>query len=269
MAEALVDPQQVALVTGASGGIGGAIARRLVEQGFYVHGVTSKEDKAAGFLESIGGEAKGRAHVLDLAQLGKVNKWCQDTFTGAAPNVVVHAAGIIEDAFLFDRKPLTEAEIKTTELVMAVNALAPWVIERNFGMRRRKQGGAVLFVSSMSFHEGNPKQSRYAMSKGAMEGLERVASRELGGDEPDNARVNAIAYGPVNTEMWRQVPKGTREKVEAEMANKRAFTEDEAAAAAMDILVGGYSNQNGSTFLLDGGLLAKLGVTNSAFIRLG
>jgi len=268
MAEVLVDPK-MALVTGASGGIGEAISQALVAQDFFVHGVSSKPAKSAKFLESIGGESHGLGHVVDLANPYEVNKWSQGAFPDAAPGIVIHAAGITYDRFLFDRKPLTPEDIDEVTRVMNVNAIAPYIIESNFGQRRRKGGGAVLHLSSISYHEGNPKQGPYAMSKGALEGLMRVGSHELGGNEADNARINALALGPVNTDMWNEVPASTRRKVEAEMRLKRAFTPGEAAEAAMQVLFGTYREANGMTFVFDGGLLQKLGVSSTSLMHIG
>lgn len=267
MSEALVDPG-MALITGASGEIGGAVALRLVEQGFYVHGVSSSEKGAKAFQNTIGGSKNGIGHALDLANLNSVNEWCRDTFTGAAPGVVVHAAGVTRDELLFSTEEFGPEHIQDYVDVMAINALAPLVIERNLAVRRRRAGGHVLFVSSIAPHIGTTSQAKYAMTKGAVEALEHVEANEVAGKK---GHINAIAYGPVNTRMWLAVDPKHRAKAEEKMIlnNGQAFSVVQAADAAMEILTGAHQDANGCTFVLDGGLLAGENIASSRFVQLG
>jgi 3-oxoacyl-[acyl-carrier protein] reductase len=202
----------VALVTGASKGIGRAIARRLAASGMklVVH-YGGDEAGAADTVREIqggGGEARAfKADVSDAAQVKALFEGAVSAFGGL--DVVVNNAGIG-----LPMTPIAEVSEADFDRVMATNAKGVFLLMREAARRLREDGRIVSIATTLSL-TARPGFGPYAASKAAVEGLTRVLARELA---PKRITVNAVAPGPVDTSLFR---KG---KTEAQLNASAAFS---------------------------------------------
>ena len=184
-----------AIVTGASGGIGRAVARRLARDGFAVivgyAGSASHAEETVAEIEAAGGRAAAvQGDVADSADVERLFKTASDTFGGV--DVVVNCAGIMplrpiegSDTDIFDRVIATN--LRGTFLVLAQAA------------RHVRSGGRIIAFSSSVVAKAFPTYGPYIASKAGVEGLVHVLANELRGK---NVTVNAVAPGPVATDLF-------------------------------------------------------------------
>jgi NAD(P)-dependent dehydrogenase (short-subunit alcohol dehydrogenase family) len=189
------------IVTGAAGGIGGDFVRAFAALGDDV--IASDVHRATAAGEALAAEATaagpGRVTFVaaditsdeDLAAL-------VDTAvaTSGGVDVLVNNAGVFND--LGGKRPMTEIDNETWDRVLTVNARGTWqAIKAVVPSMRQRGGGRIVNISSGTVHNGTAGFVHYVASKAAVEGLTKVAARELG---PDDITVNAIAPGLVETE---------------------------------------------------------------------
>jgi 3-oxoacyl-[acyl-carrier protein] reductase len=187
---------RTAIVTGASGGIGRAVAGRLVRDGFAVvlnyAGNAANADQAVAEARAAGGQALAvKANVADVGEVGQLFKTTVDQFGGVA--VVVHCAGIMplrpivedQDASLFDQ--VISINLRGSYVVMAESA------------RRMTGGGRIIAFSSSEVAKSFPRYGAYSASKAGLESLVHTLANELRGRE---ITVNAVAPGPVATDLF-------------------------------------------------------------------
>jgi 3-oxoacyl-[acyl-carrier protein] reductase len=246
-----VSETRVALVTGASGGIGRAAAVALAEDGRAVACAYRQDDAGAKetvrIIEDAGGTASAfQADVTqetDVARLfDEVKAW------SASPAIVVTSAGVLRDG-LTVKYPLAEYE-----RVMAVNATGSFLCARAAlrGMLRRRWGRIVL-ISSAAALRGNPGQVAYSASKAAVVGMTRSLAREYGGR---GITVNAVCPGFIETDMTAAVLDRARERFEDEIPSGRIGSPEEAAAAIRFLASDDATYVNGAVLAVDGGLTA-------------
>jgi 3-oxoacyl-[acyl-carrier protein] reductase len=186
---------KVALVIGASGGIGGAIARRLAKDGFalvaHYAGNAAKVDETLKAIEADGGQ--GLAVKADVASKGDVKalfKTALDTY--GRIDVVVHTAGIMP------MSKIADGDMAIFDKVIATNLRGTYLVLSQSAQHVAK-GGRVIAFSSSVLAKSFPGYGPYIASKGAVEGLVRVLANELRGR---NITVNAVAPGPTGTELF-------------------------------------------------------------------
>ena len=203
---------KVALVTGASKGIGQAIAGRLAADGAAI-AVHFGEDAAGaaetvGRIESAGGKAKAlRANIVDAAQVKAMFEDVLGSF--GRLDVVVNNAGVNVAPC-----PLAELSEADFDRVMQTNAKGVFLVMREAAKRLAEDGRIVSIATTISL-TARPGFGVYAASKAAVEGLTRVLARELA---VKRITVNAVAPGPVDTALFR---KG---KSEAQLQASAAFS---------------------------------------------
>lgn len=184
-----------AIVTGASKGIGAAIAARLARDGHPVTVNYGKDgEAAAGIVETIR-NASGRAIALpaDVAQPGAFKTLFDAAEEAFGPvGILVNNAGVMANA------PLTEASDADFERQCAVNIGGVFQGMRE-GARRLQDGGRIVSLSSSVVGLYPPSYGIYAATKAAVEAMTRILAKELG---PRGIRVNAVAPGPVETELF-------------------------------------------------------------------
>ncbi len=187
---------KTALVTGASRGIGRAIAKRLAADGahVFVHYNSSSNSAEAlvGEIEQAGGSAETIAANLEDAS--SVNRLVDDVkkrLAGRKLDVLVNNAGILDYWKLGDSDPTV------LDRLFAVNVRAPYQIT-NALADSLAEGGRVLFLSSIVADNHFPGATAYAITKGAIDTLTRYLAGELG---ERGVRVNAIAPGAIDTDM--------------------------------------------------------------------
>jgi NAD(P)-dependent dehydrogenase (short-subunit alcohol dehydrogenase family) len=183
---------KVALVTGAAGGIGAAIARAFAREGARVT-LTYRTHRAE--AEALARELAGEALELDVRRSSDVRAAVRAVVAHSGRlDVLVNNAGWLQqkDFFDIDDDDLAQA--------LAVNLKGPFVATQEAGrhFRARPGGGAIVNVSSVGAQIGGPKAPHYAAAKAALITLTRSSARLLA---PYGVRVNAIAPGFVRTEM--------------------------------------------------------------------
>lgn len=184
-----------AIVTGASGGIGRVVAKRLADDGFAVvvnyAGNPAKADDVVAGLKSAGAQALAVqgdvSSAVDMAQLFKASL---DAF--GRIDVVVHCAGIMP---LF---PIAPAEVEKFDQVIAINLRGTFLVLAH-AAQHLTSGGRIIVFSSSVLAKSFPNYGAYIAAKSGVEGLVRVVANELRGR---NITVNAVAPGPVPTELF-------------------------------------------------------------------
>jgi len=185
-------PRQVALVTGASRGIGAAIAAQLVAQGCFVVGTATSEAGAQQIAEALGDSGAGRVlDVRDVAAMDALLKSIEADF--GAISVLVNNAGITKDNLLMRMSEADWQDILQVHL-NAVFHLSKAVL-RNMS---RARFGRIINITSVVAQMGNAGQVNYAAAKAGVEGFSRALAREMGGR---NITVNCVAPGFIATDM--------------------------------------------------------------------
>ena len=243
--------RRVALVTGASGGIGRATAVALAGDGRSVACGYRQDDAGAKetvrLIEETGGTAATfQADVTAEADVSRmfdeVREWA------SRPLVMVASAGVLRDG-LTVKYPLEEYE-----RVMAVNATGSFLCARAaLPAMLRARWGRIVLVSSAAALRGNPGQAAYSASKAAVVGMTRSMAREYGGRR---ITVNAVCPGFIETDMTAAVLERIRERYESEIPAGRIGSPEEAAAAIRFLASEEATYVNGAVLAVDGGLTA-------------
>jgi 3-oxoacyl-[acyl-carrier protein] reductase len=185
---------EVALVTGASRGIGKAIALELVRQGAKVVGTATSEAGAAAISDYLGESGMGVVlNVTDAEACAAVVDGVQKTY--GALSILVNNAGITKDQLAMRMKDEEWDDVVATNLT-AVGRLARLVLR---GMMKAKHG-RIINITSVVGASGNPGQMNYAAAKAGVAGMTRALAREIGSR---NITVNCIAPGFIDTDMTR------------------------------------------------------------------
>ncbi|MFN0245086.1 MAG: 3-oxoacyl-[acyl-carrier-protein] reductase [Planctomycetota bacterium] len=248
-----MDPEQrplqgrVALVTGASRGIGRAIAVRLARSGARVAAVATKAESCretvsdcAAFTE--GAQAYG-CDVASTAAVAAVVESVQKEF--GSIDVLVNNAGITRDQLLLR---MTEEDF---DRVIGVNLKGTWNFSKAAARALMKSHGRVINISSVVGVTGNAGQANYAASKAGVIGLTRSMAKELAGR---GVCVNAIAPGYIQTDMTAGLDAQAAEALVAKIPLGRIGVAED-IARAVDFLAGpGGGYITGQTLVVDGGL---------------
>ena len=234
-----------ALVTGASGGIGGAIARALHRQGASVALSGTRKDA----LDALQAELKERARVLvcNLSDMGQV-----DALTGQAEaalgglDILVHNAGITRDN-LFMRMKNEE-----WDEVLAVNLTAGFRLYRAAlrGMMKQRYG-RLIGITSVVGVTGNPGQGNYAASKAGMIGMSKALAQEVASR---NVTVNTVAPGFIATPMTDELDDKQKETIISRVPAGRLGTGSDVAGAVVYLASEEAGYVTGQTLHVNGGM---------------
>ncbi|WP_328935955.1 MULTISPECIES: SDR family oxidoreductase [unclassified Streptomyces] len=239
---------RVVVVTGGSGGIGGAVARRLAADGLavVVHYAGSAA-KAEAIVESItaaGGTAVAHSgDIAEPAEMAEVFDAAEARFGGI--DVVVNTAGIMLLA------PLAEMELDDFDRMHRVNVRGTFVVSR-LAARRLRPGGSLINFSTSVTRLQQPGYGGYAATKGAVEAMTLILARELRGRE---VTVNAVAPGPTATPLFVE---GKSEELIAKIAAaaplERLGTPQDIAEAVAFLAGPGGRWINGQVLFSNGGI---------------
>jgi 3-oxoacyl-[acyl-carrier protein] reductase len=235
---------QVAIVTGASRGIGKAIAETLAAEGAKVACIATTEAGAAKVAEAIGG--KGYAcNVGDSESVKTV--FAQIETELGTPAILVNNAGITRDNLLMRMSDDEWDDVIRINLKGAFNcskAVARSMMKARFGR--------IINIASISGTNGLPGQSNYSASKAGMLGLTMSLAKELGSR---GITVNAIAPGFIETDMTEDLPEDFREWVKKTSPLGRLGSASDIADAVMFLAGPGAGYITGQTLTVDGGLM--------------
>ncbi|MFO0913226.1 MAG: 3-oxoacyl-[acyl-carrier-protein] reductase [Pirellulales bacterium] len=239
---------QVALVTGASRGLGQAMARALGANGAKVACVARNLDKLQETVDAIrqaGGEAEAFAcDVSDRQQVDTVFAHVVERWNRI--DIVVNNAGITRDTLL----PVMSDE--DWDAVLATNLRSAFLMCRAASqLMMRARYGRIINISSVSGLIGNPGQTNYSASKAGLIGLTRSLSRELA---KRNVTVNAVAPGFIESDMTAVLGEVVKEEAKKRIPAKRLGTPDEVAAAVLFLASPAAGYITGQTLTVDGGM---------------
>ena len=237
--------KQIALITGASRGIGRAIAERLADDGFFVIGTATSDAGADSISAYLGENGKGmKLDVSDSESVTSVIKTINDDF--GAPTVLVNNAGITRDNLLMRMKDDEWDDIINTNLT-SVFRMSKAVLR---GMMKVKTG-RIINISSVVGSTGNAGQANYAAAKAGMIGFTKSMAKEVGSR---NITVNTVAPGFIDTDMTRELNDDVKNALLSSIPLSRLGEAKEIAHAVAFLASAGASYITGETLHVNGGM---------------
>lgn len=237
---------RVALVTGASRGIGAAIAATLAGAGATVIGTATSEDGAASVSSALG--AGNRGAVLDISDDASVQTLIDDiNGKEGAPTIVVNNAGITRDNLLMRMKAEDWDAVLSTNLSGVYRVCKACMR----GMMKAKHG-RIINIASVIAVMGNAGQANYAAAKAGIIGFSKSMAREVGSR---NITVNVVAPGFIDTDMTRVLGEEQRHAMLAQVPLGRLGQAQEIADAVAFLASDAAAYITGETLHVNGGML--------------
>ena len=237
--------KRIALVTGASRGIGQAIAERLADDGLFVIGTATTEAGAGAIAERLGERGSGIALRIDDDGSASAALDALGAQFGA-PAVLVNNAGIARDNLLLRMSPEQWGAVIDANLTGLYRITRPLLR----GMMRARFG-RIVNVSSVIARRGNAGQTNYAAAKAGIEGFTRALAQEVGSR---GITVNAVAPGFIETDMTAELGEAQRDALRGGIALGRMGTPADVAAAVSFLAGDGAGYVTGETLHVNGGL---------------
>ena len=228
------------LVSGGTKGIGGAIVKKLLDEGYSVIATTRDKTKA-NILE----HKNLTVENLDLSSKDSVSEF-QEKVESFKPSILINNAGVTKDNLF-----LRMSENDWTE-VIETNLNGTYRLTKIFlkDMIKNKWG-RIINIGSVSGLMGNPGQTNYASSKAALEGFTRSLAKEIGSR---NITVNLVSPGFINTDMTSGL---TTEKLESQIPLGRMGNPSDVASLVAFLASEGAGYITGQTLVVDGGLFMQ------------
>ena len=238
---------KAALVTGASRGIGRAIAVRLAEMGARVACVATRAENCSDTVSACLAHTEGAsAYGVDVSSTEEVAELVKEVQSElGAIDILVNNAGITQDQLLLR---MTEEDF---DRVVDVNLKGSWNFLKAAARPLMKSGGRVINISSVVGVTGNAGQANYAASKAGVIGLTRSVAKELAGR---GVCVNAVAPGFIETDMTSEISGAAAEQLQASIPLGRVGSASEIADAVAWLAGPGGAYVTGQTIIVDGGL---------------
>ena len=240
--------KKTALVTGASRGIGAAIARRLVNDGFFVVGTATSAEGAQQIDTTLGEQGLGlQLQVQSADSIAEVLKTIADQ--AEPPTVLVNNAGVTRDNLLLRMSEDEWMDVIETNL----NGLYRVTKAVLRGMLKARWG-RIVNVGSVVARMGNPGQSNYVASKSAIEGFSRALAFEVASR---NITVNTVAPGFIGTDMTSQLTDEQTKMMLERIPLGRMGEVDEVAGAVAYLVSEDAAYITGQTLHINGGMYAS------------
>ena len=242
---------KVALVTGASRGIGQAIALQLAKAGALVIGTSTSESGATSVTQMLSSSEQiahaGRGAVLNVTDVGACDQIIDNIVKEhGGLHILVNNAGITQDQLAMRMKDEEWDSVIQTNL-SAVFRLSRAVLRPMM----RAKGGRIIHVTSIVGHMGNAGQVNYAAAKAGVAGMSRSLAREIGSR---NITVNCVAPGFIDTDMTRALSEDQQSSLKGNIPLGRLGTADDVANAVVFLASDQAGYVTGTTLHVNGGL---------------
>jgi 3-oxoacyl-[acyl-carrier protein] reductase len=237
---------EIALVTGASRGIGASIAAALAAAGAKVIGTATSQEGADGISAALGDN--GRGIVLNVADNDSVQAAIKDIQAHEGnPTILVNNAGITRDNLLMRMKQEEWDEVIATNLT-GIYSVSKACLR---GMMKAKKG-RIINIASVVAVMGNPGQANYAATKAGMVGFSKSLAREIGSR---GITVNVVAPGFIDTDMTKDLPDENRAGMLAQVPLGRLGDGADIANAVLFLASAGGAYITGETLHVNGGMV--------------
>ena len=239
---------QLALVTGASRGIGRAIALALGNAGARVIGTSTSAQGAARLTEELASHGyNGRGAVLDVGAAASIDAlMAQLEEAGELPTILVNNAAITRDTLLLRMKPEDWDAVIATNLTGAFRLCKACVRHM-----MKARGGRIVNLTSVVGVTGNPGQANYAAAKAGLLGFSKSLARELASRA---ITVNAVAPGFIDTDMTRALSEAQRSALLQQIPAGRLGSPEDVAAAVLFLVSPQAAYITGETLHVNGGM---------------
>lgn len=240
--------EKLALVTGASRGIGRAIAERLARDGFWVVGTATTDQGAEAIRDYLAAQGlEGTGQTLDVTVPGAIEAFMEAlSESHGTPSVLVNNAGITRDNLLMRMKD------EEWEAILATNLTSVFKLSRACmrGMMKARQGRIVTITSIVGV-TGNAGQCNYSAAKAALIGFSKSLAKEVGSR---GITVNCVAPGFIDTDMTRALSEAQRDALRANIPLDRLGEPKDIAAAVGFLCSPESAYITGETLHVNGGM---------------
>ncbi len=239
---------EIALVTGASRGIGEACARRLASEGAQIVATATSEKGLAAIDAYFAADGiRGWSFLLDLASRDSINRLVGEFEKRQEwPTILVNNGAITRDALAMRMRD------EDWDAVIATNLTGTFQLTRSCIKAMTKgRRGRIINISSVVGVTGNPGQTNYAAAKAGLLGFGRALAREVGSR---NITVNAVAPGFIDTDMTRALSEEQRQALLAQIPLARLGVPDDVAQAVAFLASPAASYITGTTLHINGGM---------------
>lgn len=236
---------QIAVVTGASRGIGRAIAESLASQGAKVIGTATSDGGAEAISAYLG--KHGRGMRLNVNEVGAIDAFISEVQEQFGPiDILINNAGITRDNLLMRMKDDEWNDVIDTNLT-SVFKLSKAVMR---GMMKKRQG-RIVNIGSVVGTTGNPGQANYCAAKAGLIGFTKALAKEIAAR---GVTVNAVAPGFIDTDMTKSLTDEQRERIFDTIPAARLGKPEEIAAAVSFLVSAGAAYVTGETIHVNGGM---------------
>ena len=237
---------RVALVTGASRGIGAAIAARLANDETYVFGTATSSDGVTRIRDALG--ENGTGIELRIEDSESVSAALEQILDEHTVSILVNNAGITNDNLFLRMSESDWVDVINTNLVSLHRLCKPFLRSM-----MRERWGRIISVGSVVGRMGNPGQANYAAAKAGIEGFTRSLAQELGSR---GITVNCVAPGFIDTDMTAELGDKVTEQLASRIPLGRVGTPNEVAETVAFLASEGSSYITGQTIAVNGGMMS-------------
>ena len=244
----MTDESKIALVTGASRGIGAAIADKLGAAGYIVVGTATSQSGADKISQRLtDAKSVGAGMVLDVTQTESIEQLLKSVIEMfGAPTILINNAGITKDNILMRMKEDEWLDVVNTNLTAVFRLCKACVRPMT-----KARWGRIVNISSVVGSMGNSGQSNYSASKAGVEGFGRALAKEIGSR---SITVNTVAPGFIDTDMTRDLPEANKDALLSQIPLARLGMPSEIAAVVSFLVSDAAGYITGETIHVNGGM---------------